>query len=450
MPPSRLANCSAFAAIVIVAAPAELQFRQAHLVQLLGYDLVRAPSLVPRVLPAPRPPHRPELPTCSARRRHVAVHQRGHEPVQGRLPRPGTARVLARDDLAEVHAGQRQAQRSRQRRAFPAAPHVLRDARQLLVRRLLQARRHRAGLGAADHRVGDRERQAVCHDLQGRRRHPPRRRGVRAVAGLRAGRPDRRAWLGRQLLVDGRHRSVRSVLGDSLLSRKRPAVQCADMPRPGLRLRSVRRDLEQRLHGVRPAAWRPAAAPAQAVDRHGHGAGAHHRGPRRDAVQLRHRRVPLTADPHRSGGGALGQRPGPAGQQHGADGGLFTCRRRPPARHDVPHRRRRAAEQRVARLRPAEDHAARDAPRETPRVHRAVPPRPGKRAGRLHGRRVPRIACRARDGRPGDSGRRASLRVGAHQRAAEARRDTRARGAQRLGHQRRRRVSSLRHPGSAA
>ena len=38
----------------------------------------------------------------------------------------------------KVHARQRQAQRPRQRRAVAPPPHVLRDARQLLVRRLLQ------------------------------------------------------------------------------------------------------------------------------------------------------------------------------------------------------------------------------------------------------------------------------------------------------------------------
>ena len=51
-----------------------------------------------------------------------------------------------------------------------------------------------------------------------------------------------------------------------------------------------------------------------------------------------------------------------------------------PARDDVPHRRRRGAVERVARLRAAQDHAARDAPRQEARLHRA-------RA--LHARRRP-------------------------------------------------------------
>jgi alanyl-tRNA synthetase len=59
--------------------------------------------------------------------------------------------------------------------------------------------------------------------------------------------------------------------------------------------------------------------------------------------------------------------------------------RRPRARHDVPHRRRRAAVQRVARLRPAQDHAPRDAPRAPPGPDRAVPLPAGRRAGYANG-----------------------------------------------------------------
>jgi alanyl-tRNA synthetase len=51
----------------------------------------------------------------------LAVHQRRHEPVQGPVPGPGAKGLPPRGDLAEVHAGQRQAQRPRQRR--PVARH---------------------------------------------------------------------------------------------------------------------------------------------------------------------------------------------------------------------------------------------------------------------------------------------------------------------------------------
>ena len=99
-------------------------------------------------------PHRLELVARARRRPDAAVHQRRDEPVQGRLPRQGEARLRARDDVAEVHARQRQAQRPRQRRAVAAPPHVLRDARQLLLRRLLQGRRHRVRLARCSPRSG--------------------------------------------------------------------------------------------------------------------------------------------------------------------------------------------------------------------------------------------------------------------------------------------------------
>ena len=98
-----------------------------------------------------------------------------------------TAGLHARHDGAEVHARQRQAQRPRQRRAVAPASHVLRDARQLLVRRLLQAGRDSVRLGAADERRGASiRRSAVPDDLQGRGRHPARRRGVRDLDDARA------------------------------------------------------------------------------------------------------------------------------------------------------------------------------------------------------------------------------------------------------------------------
>ena len=86
-----------------------------------------------------------------------------------------------------------------------------------------------------------------------------------------------------------------------------------------------------------------------------------------------------------------------AGDVDGAGGNLDARGRRPPAGDDVSHRRRRAAEQRVARLRAAQDHAARDAARQAPRVHRAGPARPGRRcSSRTWATRTPNCA-RGRD-----------------------------------------------------
>ena len=61
----------------------------------------------------------------------------------------GQAAVQARDDVAALRARRRQAQRPRERRLHRAPPHVLRDARQLQLRRLLQARRDPLRVGAA-------------------------------------------------------------------------------------------------------------------------------------------------------------------------------------------------------------------------------------------------------------------------------------------------------------
>ena len=109
---------------------------------------------------------------------YAALHERRHEPVQGHLPGKGGARLPARRKLAEVHASVGQAQRPGAGRPHAAPPHLLRDARQLLVRRLFQAGRDRPGVAAADRRVEDAERSAGGLDFQGRRQHSTRRRGV--------------------------------------------------------------------------------------------------------------------------------------------------------------------------------------------------------------------------------------------------------------------------------
>ena len=134
-----------------------------------------------------------------------------------------------------------------------------------------------------------RPRAALDHRL------PRRRRGRRHLA--RRGRRPRRAHPaaghGRQLLVDGRARPVRPVLGDQL----RPRSRVRRGGRPGGRRRALPRDLEPRLHAVR--ARRRASGkddfpilgelPAKNIDT-GHGPGAHGGGPagRRQPVRDRH------------------------------------------------------------------------------------------------------------------------------------------------------------------
>ena len=145
-------------------------------------------------------------------------------------------------------------------------------------------------------------RAAVPDDLQGRRRHPARRRGAtRSGRRLVPAERIRRAWRGRQLLVDGRDGPVRTLLRDLLLPRRshplRRGTARPDVPGHRLQLRPVRRSLEQRLHGVRPPGRWHAHSAAGAVDRHGHGPRARHGGDPGQDLELRH--GPLHADPDR-------------------------------------------------------------------------------------------------------------------------------------------------------
>ena len=66
--------------------------------------------------------------------------------------------------------GRRQAQRPRRRRAHQPPLHVLRDARQLQLRRLLQGRGDRVGVGALHRRARPRSRAAVGDGPHHRRR----------------------------------------------------------------------------------------------------------------------------------------------------------------------------------------------------------------------------------------------------------------------------------------
>ena len=199
-----------------------------------------------------------------------------------------TPRVPARHDRAEVHAGQRQAQRSGERRALPPASHLLRDARQLLVRRLLQGRRHPVRVGIADRGVGPARRAPVRDGLQGRGRRAARRRGVRHLGAAGSGVAHRRAGRGGELLGDGRDGPLRPLLGDPLSPRRSSPLLRRALSRHRLRLRPLRRDLEQRVHGVRAPRGRIAHAVAGPVHRHRHGTRADRRGAAGQAVELRH------------------------------------------------------------------------------------------------------------------------------------------------------------------
>ena len=86
----------------------------------------------------------------------------------------------------------------------------------------------------------------------------------------------------------------------------------------------------------------------------------------------------LFTAPPPGGRAARGQglRRGPGRRRLAAGGGG------PPARDDLPDRRRRPARERGPGLRPAQDHAARDAPRPEARDRGGLPPRAHARRGR--------------------------------------------------------------------
>src|SRR5207237_7951570 len=67
------------------------------------FKILREAGPSPRALKPPSARKRPD----------ASVRQCGHEPVQGRIPRHGEARLHARNDFAEVPARGRHAQRPR-------------------------------------------------------------------------------------------------------------------------------------------------------------------------------------------------------------------------------------------------------------------------------------------------------------------------------------------------
>ena len=128
-------------------------------------DLRANPPVLPRLLQVEAAHHRPQRQRrLHQPRRRAHFHQCGHEPVRAHLP--GRAqrgcRYLARRAAqrpahpcrrhAEVHPRRRQAQRPRRRGPRHLSPHALRDAGQLVLRRLLQEGGDLLGLGA-DHRA---------------------------------------------------------------------------------------------------------------------------------------------------------------------------------------------------------------------------------------------------------------------------------------------------------
>ena len=294
------------------------------------YDRTRAQGQVSPLLRAERPHDRPLVAAGPRQRPDAPLHERGHGPVQGGLPRRGAAGLRARHVEPEVRPCRRQAQRSRERRAHRPPPHVLRDAGQLLVRRLLQARGDRLRVGVSDARPRAAEGPPL-RDCVHRRR-----RGLRALEELRAPGPHPAARREGQLLGDGRHRALRALLGGPLPPGRPHPVRGggsrAPVPRPRLRVRPLARDLEPRLHAVRPGCIGEAHAAPEALHRHRHGARADCRGRAGQVVELRHRSA-TPAD--------RGRRAAVRQDLRGPRGGrrLDAGHRRPRARDGVSDRR---------------------------------------------------------------------------------------------------------------
>ena len=121
---------------------------------------------------------------------------------------------------------------------------------------------------------------------------------------------------------------------------------------------------------------------AGAVHRYRHGPRARHRGAAGRREQLRHRPVPAAAAGRRGD-------VRPAVRGHRRREHVDARHRRPHARVHVPHRRWRHPQQRMARLRAAQDHAAGDASRQEARHHAAVHARTGRPRRQRDGRRLP-------------------------------------------------------------
>ena len=333
------------------------------------------------------------------RRSHAAVRGRRDAAVQALPARPADPAVQAGRGRAEVRAdaGHRRGRQDDQARD------VLPDARQLVVRRLLQGRRDQVRLGAADP-VGARRRVRLPRGEALGDRAARRRRGVRDLAGRdrRVGEPDPAPRPGRQLLAHGRARSGRPVLGDLL----RPGSRVRPRGRPRGGRGPVPGDLEPGLHaghaerGPVEGRFRHRRPAADEERRHRHGPGA-------DGVDPAGGRQPLRDRHHledpRQGGRAdrAGLRHRPP-QRRGAAG-----RRRPRAQRGDADRGRGAARQRGRQLR-APPAAAPQHPQPAPAVGRAA------RRRRVVGRRVHARADRDHDRRDGRAVPRAAPRRGQH------------------------------------
>ena len=167
-----------------------------------------------------------------------------------------------------------QAQRSGRGGARHLPPHHVRDAGQLVLRRLLQAGGDRMGVGAADRGLQTACRADVRHRLRGigGGRRALRFGGLRRVGAVPAGGSHHPRQQARQFLGDGRDGSLRPLFGDSFRPARRGGDRCLSGARNGQHgPSSGDRNMEPRLHAVQPQGQRHARTAAGEERRYGYG-----------------------------------------------------------------------------------------------------------------------------------------------------------------------------------
>ena len=222
--------------------------------------------------------------------------------------------------------------------------------------------------------------------FEGDRATSPRRRGREVLArGRRSQRAHLRHGHERQLLADGRHRPLRPLQRNPLRHghrRQRCRTHRLQVP---LRVRTLRRNLEPRLHAVRQVGRRQVQSAAQALDRYRRRPRARHRRPAGRDLELRHGFVRAADQARRRADRNEATRRRTEARRRGraaSPGRLAARHRRPRPRRNVPDLRRRAAHERRTRLRAAQDHSSRHPSRTPARAGEAVPVRDGLRRPR--------------------------------------------------------------------